>query len=200
MFESYPDPMSALINEFQKMPSIGPKSAQRLAFYILGLSDNEVENFSSAMKTVKEKVKFCSKCHNITVSDPCNICADERRDKTAICVVSEPREMIAIEKTGEFKGSYHILGGLISPLEGINPETLRIKELLHRIQENDIKEIFLALNPTIEGEATVLYLSKLIKPIGIKLTRIAYGLPVGSNIDYADEITLTRAYEGRVNV
>jgi recombination protein RecR len=200
MFETYPDPMSALINEFQKMPSIGPKSAQRLAFYILGLSDNDVENFSSAMKTVKEKVKFCSKCHNITVSDPCNICADDTRDKSTICVVSEPREMIAIEKTGEFKGSYHILGGLISPLEGINPESLRIKELLHRIQENDIKEIFLALNPTIEGEATVLYLSKLIKPIGLKLTRIAYGLPVGSNIDYADEITLTRAYEGRVNV
>ncbi|MFC1517280.1 recombination mediator RecR [Candidatus Margulisiibacteriota bacterium] len=192
--------MNELINEFQKMPSIGPKSAQRLAFYILALADGEVTALTSAITNAKAKIKHCSICHNITVQDPCVICNDQARDHQQICVVSEPRDIIAIEKTREFKGVYHVLGGLISPLEGITPETLRIKELLKRIEKEQMKELILAINPTVEGEATAIYLSKLIKPLGVKMTRIAYGLPVGSNIDYADEVTLTKSYEGRVEL
>lgn len=200
MKESYAGPLNMLINEFQKMPSIGPKSAQRLAFYILGLSDSEVESLTYAIKDVKKKIKHCSVCHNITVSDPCVLCTDPVREHKKICVVAEPRDIIAMEKTGEYKGVYQVLGGLISPLEGISPENLRIKELLARLEKDQVTEVVLAINPTIEGEATTLYLSKLIKPLGIKLTRIAYGLPVGSDIDYADEVTLIKAYQGRIEI
>ncbi len=200
MIDAYPEPMNVLINEFQKMPSIGPKSAQRLAFYILGLSDQEAGNLTDAISKVKGSIKHCSVCHNITVSDPCTYCADASRDHTMICVVSEPRDIIAMEKTGGFKGVYHVLGGLLSPLEGVTPETLRIKELLQRISTQNVRELILALNPTVEGEATVLYLSRLIKPSGVKMMRIAYGLPIGSDIDYADEVTLTKSFEGRIEV
>jgi recombination protein RecR len=200
MTDNYPEPMNALINEFQKMPSIGPKSAQRLAFYILGLSESEAGALTEAVKHVKASIKNCSICHNITVSDPCVYCADTSRDHSLICVVSEPRDIVAMEKTRGFKGVYHVLGGLLSPLEGITPETLRIKELLKRIEQQKAKELILAVNPTVEGEATALYLSRLIKPLGVKLSRIAYGLPVGSDIDYADEVTLTKAFEGRIEI
>jgi recombination protein RecR len=200
MLDAYPEPMNLLINEFQKMPSIGPKSAQRLAFYVLGLSDQEAANLTTAVTNVKASIKHCSTCHNITVSDPCSYCADTSRDHTIICVVSEPRDIVAMEKTRGFKGVYHVLGGLLSPLEGITPETLRIKELLQRITTQNVKEMILALNPTVEGEATVMYLARLIKPLGVTMTRIAYGLPVGSDIDYADEVTLTKSFEGRIAV
>jgi len=200
MTSPYPEPMNMLINEFQKMPSIGPKSAQRLAFFILGLSDAEAESLTVAIKNVKASIKHCSVCHNITVSDPCLNCADTSRDHSLICVVSEPRDIIAMEKTREFKGVYHVLGGLLSPLEGITPETLRIKELLQRIEKQKVSELILALNPTVEGEATALYLSKLIKPLGVKMMRIAYGLPIGSDIDYADEVTLMKSFEGRIEI
>lgn len=200
MIDAYPEPMNVLINEFQKMPSIGPKSAQRLAFYVLGLSEQEAVSLTDAISKVKASIKHCSVCHNITVSDPCTYCADTSRDHTMICVVSEPRDIIAMERTGGFKGVYHVLGGLLSPLEGVTPESLRIKELLHRISTQNVQELILALNPTVEGEATVLYLSRLIKPLGIRMTRIAYGLPIGSDIDYADEVTLTKSFEGRIAV
>ncbi len=200
MFEAYPEPMNALINEFQKMPSIGPKSAQRLAFYILGVSDQDANALIRGIQTVKSSIKFCSICSNITVKDPCVHCADTSRDHTTVCVVSEPRDIISMEKTRGYKGVYHVLGGLLSPLEGTTPETLRIKELLSRIDKQQVKEVVLAVNPTVEGEATALYLSKLIKPLGVKVTRIAYGLPVGSDIDYADEVTLTKSFEGRTQL
>jgi len=192
----YPDPMARLILEFSKMPGIGPKSAQRLAFYILQASGSEVKELAAALEEAKKKIKHCSSCFNITVEDPCEICGSEERDKSKVCVVAGPQDLIAIEKTREYNGLYHVLGGVISPLDGIGPENLRIAELLRRIGKG-VKEIILALNPTVEGEATVIYLTKLIKPLGTKLTRIAYGLPVGSDMDYADEVTLTKAFEGR---
>lgn len=193
---TYPEPVAHLVAEFTKMPGIGPKSAQRLAFYIMQTGGGEVEELIRALRETKEKVKFCSTCFNISVEDPCEICRDEGRDRSRICVVASPQDLIAIEKTGEYKGLYHVLGGVISPLDGIGPENLRIKELLKRMS-GGVKEVILALNPTVEGEATVIYLTKLLKPLGAKVTRIAYGLPVGSDMDYADEVTLTKSFEGR---
>ena len=178
------------------MPGVGPKSAQRLAFYVMQTGSAEIEELIKALRETKAKVKYCSTCFNISVEDPCEICRSEERDRSRICVVASPQDLIAIEKTREYKGLYHVLGGVISPLDGIGPENLRIKELLKRIT-GDVKEIILALNPTVEGEATVIYLTKLLKPLGIQVTRIAYGLPVGSDMDYADEVTLTKAFEGR---
>jgi len=195
----YAEAFEKLINEFRKMPGIGPKSAQRLSFYVLGLPAGEAEKLTSAIREAKSRIKYCSACFNITEEDPCKICSNSGRDRSVICVVAEPKDLIAIEKTGEYKGLYHVLGGLISPLDGIDPESLRIKELVRRITP-DVKEIVLALNPSVEGETTGAYLSRLIKPLGVKLTRIAYGLPVGSDMDYADEVTLTRAFEGRREV
>jgi len=191
--------MGRLISEFIKMPGIGPKSAQRLALYILQASDEEVTQLLDAVKQTKKEVKHCSVCFNITVTDPCEICSSTDRDTSRICVVANPQDLIAIEKTGEYNGLYHVLGGVISPLDGIGPENLRIKELLKRLG-NKISEAILALNPTVEGEATVIYLARLLKPLGVKITRIAYGLPVGSDMDYADEVTLTKAFEGRREV
>lgn len=187
------------MDEFRKMPGIGPKSAQRLSFYVLGLPASDADKLVGAIKDAKLKIKHCSRCFNITEEDPCNICSGGGRDRSMICVVAEPKDLIAIERTGEYKGLYHVLGGLISPLDGVEPESLRIKELLRRITP-DVKEMVLALNPSVEGEATGIYLTRLIKPLGVKLTRIAYGLPVGSDMDYADEVTLTRAFEGRREV
>ena len=195
----YPDPMGRLISQFTKMPGIGPKSAQRLAFYILQASDNEVKELIDALQETKNKVRYCSVCFNITLEDPCEICRNDDRDKKQLCVVAVPQDLIAIEKTREYNGLYHVLGGVISPLDGVGPENLRVKELLKRLNKG-VKEVILALNPNVEGEATVIYLTKLIKPLDVKVTRIAYGLPVGSDMDYADEVTLTKAFEGRREV
>jgi len=199
MAAKYPEPMGRLIAEFTKMPGIGPKSAQRLAFYVLQASDSEIKGLIDALQETKKKVGYCSNCFNISVEDPCEICGDENRDRTKICVVALSQDLIAIEKTREYNGHYHVLGGVISPLDGIGPENLRIKELLKRLTK-DVKEVILALNPTVEGEATVIYLTKLLKPLGVMITRIAYGLPVGSDMDYADEVTLTKSFEGRREV
>lgn len=192
----YPKPVNDLIEEFKKMPGIGPKSAQRLAFYVLGITSEEVEALRSALANIKAGVKYCSECYNLTVSDPCQICSDANRNRKIVCVVSDPKDLIAIERTNEYKGVYHILGGVISPLDGIGPDNLRIKELIRRLK-NGAEEVILALNPTTESETTVFYLTKLIKPLGIKLTRIAYGLPIGCDMDFADEATILKSLEGR---
>ena len=190
-------PIAELTDFFQRFPGIGPKSAQRLAFYLLKMPLSDVEKFASKMIEAKTTVKCCSKCFNMSVSDPCEICSDESRNKQVICVVAETKDLIAIEKTHEYKGEYHVLQGVISPIDGIGAADIRIKELLTRITENDIQEIILALNPSVEGEATTLYLAKLLKPFNIKISRIALGIPVGSDLEYADEITLARAIDGR---
>jgi len=185
-----------LIEELKKLPGVGPKSAQRLAFYMLESSANDVKKLADAMLEAKKSLKHCSVCFNITDHDPCEICSDRSRDHSLLSVVSEPKDLMAIERTHEYHGIYHVLGGVISPLNGMGPDNLRIKELLKRVKSN-VSEIVLALNPTTEGEATALYLTKLLIPLGKKITRIAYGLPIGSDIDYADEATLTKAFEGR---
>lgn len=191
--------LEILIDELSSLPGIGRKTAQRLAMFIMKLPKEEVEKLAEALISVKEKVKNCSICSNFTESDPCLICSSPKRDINTICVVEEPNDVIAIEKTNEFNGLYHVLGGSLSPLDGIGPEDLKIKELLQRINENT-KEIILALNPNIEGEATTLYLAKLLKPIGIKVTRIARGIPIGGDLEFADEATLSKAIEGRVQI
>lgn len=196
----YAESLENLIAVFKKMPGIGPKSAQRLAFYILSASDMEVKMITESMHTVKSSIKNCSTCFNITDNDPCKICQDASRDKSILCVVADPKDLIAIERTSEYKGLYHILGGVISPLDGVGPENLKIKELLARLKDGSVKEILLATNPTTEGEATVIYLTRLLKPLGVKITRLAYGLPIGSDMDYADHATLTQALEGRREV
>lgn len=193
----YPKSIAALIEQFQKFPSVGPKSAQRMAFYLLKMPKQEVEKFAQSIIEAKENTFACDVCFNMSSTNPCEICQSTSRDRSIICVVSETKDLIAIEKTNEYKGLYHVLQGLISPIDGIGAEDIRIKELLHRLAENDVKEIILALSPSVEGEATSLYLNKLIKPFGIKITRIAFGLPVGADLEYADEITLARALEGR---
>ena len=192
----YPQPVNDLIEEFKKMPGVGPKSAQRLAFYILGITEEEVESLRSALAKIKNGVKYCSQCYNLTVNDPCPICCDHNRSKKTVCVVSDPKDLLAIERTNEYRGVYHILGGVISPLDGIGPDNLRIKELIRRLKDG-AEEVILALNPTTESESTVFYLTKLIKPLGIKLTRIAYGLPIGCDMDFADEATILKSLEGR---
>lgn len=193
----YPKSIAALIEQFQKFPSVGPKSAQRMAFHLLKMPKSEVEKFAQSIIEAKENTFACDVCFNMSSTNPCEICQSSARDRSIICVVSETKDLIAIEKTNEFRGLYHVLQGLISPIDGIGAEDIRIKELLHRLAENDVKEVILALSPSVEGEATSLYLSKLIKPFGIKITRIAFGLPVGADLEYADEITLARALEGR---
>lgn len=193
----YTKPLANLIEFFQKFPGIGPKSAQRMAFHLLKMPLGEIERFSNILIESKKTIHYCDECFNMSASNPCEICNDTRRDKSMICVVAETKDLIAIEKTHEYHGLYHVLQGVISPIDGIGAEDIRIKELLQRITNNDIKEIILALNPSVEGEATSLYLNKLIKPFGIKISRIAFGLPVGSDLEYADEITLARAIEGR---
>ena len=194
----YSPSIEKLIENFEKLPSIGHKTAVRLAFHILDLDENRTNEFISSIVEAKKNLKFCSHCYNITDTDPCPICSSPKRSQDVICVVEDVRDVFAMEKTHEFKGVYHVLHGSISPMNGIGPEDIKIKELLTRIQENpNIKEIILATNPRVEGEATAIYLSKLIKPIGIKVTRIAHGIPVGGDLEYTDEITLTKALEGR---
>jgi recombination protein RecR len=190
-------PLAKLIEEFQKFPGVGPKSAQRMAFYVLDMSPESAETLASSILEAKEKVKHCSACFNLSENDPCEICKDDRRDRQTICVVAEARDLIALERTREYKGLYHVLTGLISPLEGRGPEQLSIRELINRVPTDGVREVILAINPTVEGDATVLYLSKLIKPLDVKVTRIAFGLPVGADLEYADDVTLSRALEGR---
>lgn len=193
----YTKPLANLIEHLQKLPGIGPKSAQRLAFHLLKMPISEIEKFASAMLTAKETIHYCEECFNMSASNPCEICTNPNRDSSVICVCAETKDLIAIENTNEYKGKYHVLQGLISPIDGIGAEDIRIKELLHRIANNDIKEVIIALNPSVEGEATSLYLTKLLKPFNIKITRIAFGIPIGSDIEYADEITLAKAIECR---
>lgn len=193
----YSAPISKLIHEFSKLPGIGNKSAQRLAMHILKMSNDDVKSLAHAIVEAKAKIKNCSLCFNITSEDPCPICTDVKRDKSTICVVQESKDIMAIEKTRDYKGLYHVLQGAISPMDGIGPNEIRIKELILRLQKENIEEIIIATNPNIEGEATAMYLSKLIKPSGIKVTRIAHGIPVGGDLEYIDEVTLSKAIEGR---
>jgi len=193
----YPEPIARLIEGFSKLPGIGPKTAQRLTFFVLNMDEQEVLQIAKALVNVKRDLQYCPICQNITDVVPCRICADKTRDNTAICLVQESKDVIAMEKTREFNGRYHVLNGVISPMEGIGPEELKVKELLVRLEDDQIQELILATNPNIEGEATAIYISKLVKPFGIRVTRIAHGLPVGGDLDYADEVTLTKALEGR---
>jgi recombination protein RecR len=186
-----------LINELGRLPGVGPKSAQRIAFHIIQSDRVDVSRLAEVLKTVKERVKFCTTCGNISEEELCKICRDPRRDNTSICVVEESKDVIAIEKTREFKGKYHVLGGAISPIDGIGPENLRIRELMQRLAETEIAEVIIATDPNLEGEATATYLTRLIKPLGVKVSRLASGLPVGGDLEYADEVTLGRAFEGR---
>jgi recombination protein RecR len=189
--------LQQLIEEFARLPGIGRKTAQRLALYILKQPREEVVKMAKALVNVKDRIRYCSTCWNITEVDPCPICASPKRDRSVLCVVEEPNDVIAIEKTNEFKGLYHVLGGSLSPLDGIGPDDLKIRELLQRIG-GEVQEVILALNPNVEGEATTLYLTKLLKPLGVMVTRIARGIPVGGDLEFADEATLTRALEGRI--
>ena len=193
----YPKSIASLIEHFQKFPSVGPKSAQRMAFYLLRMPKSEVEKFAQSMLDAKENTKTCQICFNLSSTSPCEICTSPQRDKSTICVVAETKDLIAIEKTNEYKGLYHVLQGLISPMDGIGADDIRIKELLNRLTDENVKEVILAISPSVEGEATSLYLNKLIKPFGIKISRIAFGLPVGADLEYADEITIAKAIEGR---
>jgi recombination protein RecR len=190
-------PVAALINEFSKLPTVGPKTAARLVFYLLNRPRHEAQALAEAILNVKDRVRFCSICYSLTETDPCDLCSDPDRDAETICVVAEAKDVYAIERTGAFKGRYHVLGGLISPMDGIGPAQLRVKELVERIGREAPSEIILATNPNAEGEATALYLSRLLQPLGVKVTRLAYGLPIGGDLDYADEITLAKALEGR---
>ncbi len=192
----YAKPLARLIDELRKLPGIGPKTAQRLAFFLIGESDESVRSLASAIVEAKDKIGYCSKCFNLTDIDPCNICGDSTRDKSLICVVEEPKDIIALEKTRSYKGMYHVLHGAIAPLEGIGPGELRVKELITRLTEQ-VQEVILATDPNVEGEATAMYLARLIKPLDIKVTRIAHGMPVGGDLEYVDEVTLTKALEGR---
>ena len=196
---SLPDPLLRLVEELQRLPGIGPKGAQRLAFHILKTPREETERLVDAVRDVKERVTYCSICSNITDSDPCVFCSSADRDRHVICVVEEPQNVSAIEKTGDFKGLYHVLMGSISPLQGIGPDDLKIKSLLSRLS-NGVAEVILATNPTVEGETTAMYLTRLLKPLGVRVTRIAMGVPVGSDLEYADQVTMQKALEGRREV
>ena len=198
MAESSALPIILLAEQFARLPGIGMKTAQRLAYYVTSMTDNEVNDFAEALMNVKKKVRLCSVCQNMTDREVCPVCSDTRRDRKIICVVEGPKDVTAIERTGEFNGLYHVLHGLISPIDGITPDKLRIKELIARIQSDpEINEIIMATNPTVEGDATAMYISRLLKPSGIRVTRLAFGLPVGGILEYADEVTLFRALENR---
>ncbi|MFZ4064384.1 MAG: recombination mediator RecR [Candidatus Nanopelagicaceae bacterium] len=196
----YEGAIQDLIDELGRLPGIGPKSAQRIAFHIIQSERVDISRLADVLRTVKEKVKFCTECGNISEEELCRICRDPRRDQSLICVVEESKDVIAIEKTREFRGKYHVLGGAISPIDGIGPENLRIRELMVRLAATEIQEIIIATDPNLEGEATATYLSRLLKPLGMKVSRLASGLPVGGDLEYADEVTLGRAFEGRRTV
>jgi len=193
----YGSPITQLIEAFAKLPGIGNKSAQRLAFHVIDMPYEKAENLANAILTARSSIKYCSLCCNFTDKDPCGVCSSAKRDSSIIMVVEDPRDMAAYERTGEFKGLYHILHGAISPMNGVAPADLKVKELLERLRSDTVSEIIVATNPNVEGEATAMYLSKLIKPLGVKVTRIAHGVPVGGDIEYVDEVTLSRALEGR---
>ncbi len=196
----YSPSIEKLIESFKKLPSIGEKTAIRLAFYILNASNDEANEFIKSIQDAKANLKFCSKCFNISDTDPCSICANPSRDQSKICVVEDVKDVVAMEKTHEFKGLYHVLHGSISPMDGVGPDDIKIKELLARLMDGTVKEVILATNPRVEGEATSMYIAKLIKPMGIRVTRIAHGIPIGGDIEYTDEFTLGKALEGRVDL
>lgn len=196
----YPKPLEILINELSKLPGIGGKTAQRLAFHILSLDEKEVSQLAGAILNAKKEMKYCSVCGNLTDTDPCRICGDASRRQDVICVVESPRDVAAMERIREFNGLYHVLHGVISPMEGIGPEDINLKSLIERLQVSDVKELIVATNPNIEGEATAMYIARLIKPAGIKVSRIAHGIPVGGDLEYADEVTLLKSLEGRRNL
>ena len=193
----YTGPITRLIEEFSKLPGVGRKTAQRLAFHIINMNTNDVEALSKAIIEAKREIRYCSVCCNITDTDPGSMCSNKNRDSSIICVVEDPRDVAAMERTREFKGQYHVLNGVISPMDGIGPDMIKIKELIQRLGTQDVREIIMATNPTIEGEATAMYIARLLKPMGIKVTRIAHGLPVGGDLEYADEVTISKALEGR---
>jgi recombination protein RecR len=193
----YEGAIQDLIDELGRLPGVGPKSAQRIAFYVLSADPADVNRLATALRKVKELVRFCTTCFNVAESEQCRVCRDPRRTNEVLCVVEEPKDVVAIERTGEFRGRYHVLGGAINPLEGVGPDNLRIRELLMRLGTGEVKELILATDPNTEGEATATYLALMIKPMGISVTRLASGLPVGGDLEYADEITLGRAFEGR---
>jgi recombination protein RecR len=194
---SYAPPLARLIEELSKLPTVGPKTAQRLAFHMLSMTPQDAEALAAAILEAKSRIRNCSVCGNITEADPCGICTNPQRNRSVICVVEDPRDVAAMERTREFSGLYHVLQGAISPLDGIGPDDLRIAELLTRVATGEVREVIIATNPRVEGEATALYLSKVLKPLGVRVTRIAHGLPVGGDLEYADEVTLARALEGR---
>ena len=190
-------PLERLVDKFESLPSIGHKSAQRIAYHVLGLSREEAQSFAQAILDAHENIHYCAVCCNLTDGELCPVCRSENRDKSIICVVEDPRDVFALERTNEFNATYHVLHGAISPLGGIGPDQLKIKELLKRVQAGTVQEVLMATNPTVEGEATAMYISRLLKPLGIRVTRLAYGIPVGGDLEYADEVTLSRAIEGR---
>jgi recombination protein RecR len=193
----YPEPFARLIDALQRLPGIGPKTAQRLTFFLLKRPAEEVRELSEALLAVKERIVYCRICFNVADQDPCRICADPGRDGRLLCVVEEPNDLLAMERTGEYRGRYHVLLGALSPLDGIGPEDLKIRDLLARLEAGGVAEVILATNPNVEGEATALYLAKLVRPLGMRVTRIARGLPVGGDLEYADQVTLSKALEGR---
>jgi recombination protein RecR len=193
----YEGPVQDLIDELGRLPGVGPKGAQRIAFHLLAQDPEDVKRLVHALTEVKDKVRFCKTCGNVAEAEECRICRDPRRDLSVICVVEEPKDVVAIEKTREFKGRYHVLGGAISPIEGVGPDDLRIRELMQRLADGAVTELILATDPNLEGEATATYLARLVKPMGLRVTRLASGLPVGGDLEYADEVTLGRAFEGR---
>ena len=193
----YAKPLAKLVGEFEKLPGIGPKSAQRLAFHVLRMTEENAQAFAAAVLEVKRSIKLCPVCYNYTDQDRCSICSDAKRDNSLLCVVAEPRDVVAMEKTNEFRGVYHVLGGVISPMDGIGPEMLKIRELVGRVNEGGVKEVVLATNPTIEGDTTSMYIAGLLKPLGVLVTRIAHGMPVGGDMDYADQATLIQALQWR---
>ena len=193
----FPEPVARLIEALQKLPGVGPKSAQRMTFFLLKRPADEVGELSAALTALKTRIVHCSRCFNVTEEDPCRICGDPARDARSLCVVEEPNDLLAVERTGEFKGRYHVLMGALSPLDGVGPEDIRVRELLHRLDGETVDEVILATNPSVEGEATAIYLARLLKPLGLRITRIARGLPVGGDLEYADEVTLSKALEGR---
>jgi recombination protein RecR len=193
----YEGPVQDLIDELGRLPGVGPKGAQRIAFYLLAADPDDVRRLVGALTEVKDKVRFCTICGNVSEQDQCRVCRDPRRDLAVICVVEEPKDVVAIERTREFRGRYHVLGGAISPIEGVGPDDLRIRELMTRLADGEVTELIIATDPNLEGEATATYLARLIKPMNIRVTRLASGLPVGGDLEYADEVTLGRAFEGR---
>ncbi len=195
-----PEPVTRLIDQFHKLPGVGPKSAQRLAYYILGTSQGDADELARAITDVKERVRFCSVCMNITESDPCGYCSDDARDRTVICVVEQALDVLAVERASGFRGLYHVLHGILNPMDGIGPEDLRMKELLERLRDGAVTELIMATNPSLEGEATAMYIQRLVGPLGVKVTRLARGLPSGADLEYTDDVTLARAFEGRQEI